>query len=152
MSTAATEPGRSGKTRPDDLDSLERLVGTWEVSGDSQGTVRYEWLAGRYFMLQHIELQGEEATSGLEVIGHLRPYNGESSPDIRSRYYAADGDTLDYTYEIADDVLTIWMGERGSEAYYRGTFNAAGDECNGAWVYPGGGGYVSNMRRVSPGK
>ncbi len=149
MSTP-TQAGTIRTQRPDDLDSLERLVGTWDVSGDSTGTVRYEWLEGRYFMLQHVELhQGGETTKGLEVIGHLRPYGGESSADIRSRYYAADGDTLDYTYEVAGDVLTIWMGERGSEAYYRGTFNADGDECNGAWVYPGGGGYVSNMRRVA---
>ena len=152
MSTS-TKAETDGMVRPDDLDSLERLVGTWEVSGESEGTVRYEWLEGGYFMLQHIELHhGGQTTKGLEVIGHLRPYGGESSPDIRSRYYDAGGDTLDYTYEVADDVLTIWMGERGSPAYYRGTFNSAGDECNGAWVYPGGGGYESNMRRVSAGE
>lgn len=148
MSTP-TEPEPVTTQRPADLDSLEPLVGTWEVWGNSEGTVRYEWLEGKYFMLQHIELQGEQATTGLEVIGHLRPYGSESSPDIHSRYYAAGGDTLDYTYEVAGDVLTIWMGERGSEAYYRGTFNSARDECNGSWVYPGGGGYDSNMRRVS---
>ena len=147
--TTATDETRTTE-RPTDLDSLEPLVGTWQVSGASEGKVRYEWLEGKYFMLQHVDLgQGDEATRGLEVIGHLRPYNEAFSPDIRSRYYAANGDTLDYTYEIVGDVLTIWMGERGSEAYYRGTFNSARNECTGAWVYPGGGGYESNMRRVS---
>ena len=77
--------------RPLDLDSLDALVGTWQVSGGSSGTVRYEWLEGKHFMLQHIDLDdGEGHTGGLEVIGHLRPYDGEPSADIRSRYKATD--------------------------------------------------------------
>ena len=87
-------------------------------------------------MLQHIELeQGGQPTRGLEVIGHLRPYGAEPSADIRSRYYSSSGETLDYTYEIDNDVLTIWFGERGSPAYYRGTFTPDGNACSGAWVY-----------------
>ena len=136
-------------TRPKDLDTLEPLVGTWRVSGGSEGTVRYEWMEGKYFLLQHIDLgQGEEATKGLEVIGHVRPYGGESSADIRSRYYSSGGETLDYTYELLDGVLTIWMGERDSPAYFQGTFSEDGNTCDGAWVYPGGGGYPSTMTRI----
>jgi hypothetical protein len=136
-------------SRPADLDTLDALVGTWQVSGGSSGTVRYEWMDGKHFMLQHIDLDdGEGHTGGLEVIGHLRPYDGEPSADIRSRYYATNGDTLDYTYEVDGGVLTIWFGERGSPAYFRGEFSEDGSECRGAWTYPGGGGYESNMTRV----
>src|SRR5215203_1499857 len=92
---------------------------------------------GKYFVLQHIDLgQGEEATKGLEVIRHLRPYGGESTADIRSRYYSSGGETLDYTYEVADGVLTIWMGERDSPAYFRGTFSPDGNTCDGAMGLP----------------
>jgi hypothetical protein len=51
-------------------------------------------------------------------------------------------------YELDGDTLTIWAGERGSPAYYKGTFSADGNSCAGAWVYPGGGGYESTMTRV----
>lgn len=44
------------------------------------------------------------------------------------------------------DTLTIWGGEKGSPAYYRGTID--GDTVTGAWVYPGGGGYDSLMERL----
>jgi hypothetical protein len=84
----------------------------------------------------------------MEVIGHLRPYGSEPSTDIRSRYYASDGDTLDYTYEVDGDILTIWMGERDSPAYFRGRFSEDGNSCTGDWVYPGGGGYSSTMTRM----
>lgn len=39
------------------------------------------------------------------------------------------------------------MGERGSPAYYAGTFTDD-DTITGAWVYPGGGGYDAIMSRV----
>jgi hypothetical protein len=39
------------------------------------------------------------------------------------------------------------MGERGSPAYYEGTFDDAGDVLTGAWHYPGGGGYSTVSTR-----
>ncbi|MBA3944869.1 MAG: hypothetical protein H0X37_09950 [Herpetosiphonaceae bacterium] len=56
-----------------DLTSLERLVGTWQVSGDAQGQVHYEWTEGKFFLLQHFDLvHGGRTIKGIEVIGHLR--------------------------------------------------------------------------------
>jgi hypothetical protein len=40
------------------------------------------------------------------------------------------------------------MGERGSPAYYQGTFYDDGNTITGAWHYPGGGGYSTTSRRV----
>ncbi|WP_350348242.1 hypothetical protein ABIQ69_16660 [Agromyces sp. G08B096] len=135
------------ETQPDpDLRSLDRLVGTWTVSGEAEGTVVYEWTEGGFFLLQHVELGG---TKGLEVIGHLRGYGESPSADIRSRYYGfSEGETLDYTYEIVGDTLTIWMGERGSPAYYEGTFSEDDSTLTGAWHYPGGGGYSTVSTRL----
>jgi len=130
-----------------DMKSLEKLIGTWTVSGDAEGTETYEWADGGFFILQHIELGG---THGLQVIGHEHKYGEEPSADIRSRYYGfGEGETLDYTWEIANDTLTIWMGERGSPAYYEGTFNQDGTVLTGAWHYPGGGGYSTVSTRGS---
>ena len=129
-----------------DLKSLDRLVGTWVVSGDSEGTVRYEWAEGSFFLFQHVDLGGNK---GLEVIGHEQKYGEAPSQDIRSRYYGfAEGETLDYAYELKGDTLTIWSGERGSPAYYEGTFSDDGNTLTGAWHYPGGGGYKSVATRI----
>jgi hypothetical protein len=134
-----TEPAR-------DLRALDRLVGTWELSGDVGGRVTYEWMEGGFFLVQHVDL-GQEGT-GMEVIGHERGFDSEPSADMKSRFYSSTGDTLDYVYEIEEDTLTIWFGERGSPAYYRGAFSEDGNVLAGAWHYPGGGGYEAISTRV----
>jgi hypothetical protein len=133
-----------------DLRSLgNRLVGTWEVSGGAQGRVRFEWMEGGFFLRQRVDLeQFGQKVRGIEVIGHLRPFGEAPSEDIRSRFYDNMGNTLDYVYELEEDTLIIWGGEKGSPAYYRGTIGDDGETISGEWVYPGGGGYESTMTRV----
>lgn len=132
-----------------DLKSLERLVGSWKVSGEAQGTVTYEWMEGDFFLIQRVDLeQFGEKVKGLEIIGHLRPFGEEPGADIKSRYYDTMGNTFDYVYELKNDALTIWAGEKGSPAYYKGAFSADGNSVTGDWVYPDGGGYTSTMTRV----
>jgi hypothetical protein len=129
------------------LDALDRLVGTWKVTGGSEGTVTYRWFDGGPFLIQDVDLvQDGRPIKGMEVIGRERPFGGEPSEDIKSRYYGSGGETYDYVYELEGDTLTIWGGEKGSPACFRGTFD--GDTLRGAWVYPGGGGYDSDMTRV----
>jgi hypothetical protein len=133
-----------------DLRALDRLVGTWEVTGGVRGRVVYEWLEGGFFLLQHVDLRQEDGQpiKGIEIIGHERPFGAEPSPEVKSRFYDSLGNTLDYVYELDGDVLTIWGGEKGSPAYYKGTFSQDGRSCAGAWVYPGGG-YESTMTRAT---
>ncbi|RSN63353.1 hypothetical protein DMH01_12270 [Amycolatopsis sp. WAC 04182] len=132
-----------------ELRALDRLVGTWKVTGGAEGTVRYEWMPGGFFLLQHVELsQFEERITGLEVIGNLRPFGEPPGEDVVSRFYDSAGNTLDYAYELTGDTLTIWAGEKGSPAYFQGTFDAEGTSMTGDWVYPDGGGYTSTMTRI----
>ena len=132
-----------------DLERLNRLVGTWKVTGEAQGTVTYEWMEGGFFLIQNVDLeQYGQRNKGLEIIGHEQPFGGEPSEDIKSRYYDSMGNTFDYVYEVEGDTLTIWAGEKGSPAYYSGTFSADGNTATGEWVYPGGGGYSSTMTRT----
>lgn len=135
------------------LKNLEKLVGTWTVSGpDIGGTTRFEWLEGGFFLVQHFNfVHYGKRVKGLEVIGLERPFGRGPSQDIRSRIYDNEGNTFDYVYESTDDTLTIWGGEKGSPAYYRGTWSDDGNTCAGAWVYPGGG-YESTMTRISGGE
>lgn len=132
-----------------ELRALDRLVGTWAVTGGAEGTVRYEWMTGGFFLLQHVDLtQHGERVTGLEVIGNLKPFGEPPGEDVVSRFYDCAGNTLDYVYEIDGDKLTIWAGAKGSPAYYEGTFAPDGNIVTGEWVYPGGGGYESSMTRL----
>ncbi|MCG3042071.1 hypothetical protein ACLIYM_16780 [Streptomyces fenghuangensis] len=143
--------GGAPAPRPDErIRALDRLTGSWRVTGGAEGTVVYRWMEGGFFLLQEVELEqyGQRVT-GLEVIGREKPFGAEEpGEDIRSRFYDGRGNTFDYVYELDGDTLTIWAGEKGSPAYFRGTFDASGDVLTGAWVYPGGGGYDSVMTRI----
>lgn len=131
-----------------DLQSLNRLVGTWQLSGDTKGTVTYEWMAGGFFLIQHVDytLHGHPVKC-LEIIGHLQPFGEGPGADIRSRAYSSTGDTLDYVYEMGNDTLLIWGGEKGSPAYFKGQFSEDGQTNSGEWVYTGGR-YQSVMTRI----
>jgi len=140
----------AGTSGDRELAALDRLVGTWKVTGGVEGTVTYRWLDGGFFLIQDVRLdQYGEGITGMEVIGRERTFGAEApSAEIKSRFYGRNGETLDYVYELDGDVLTIWGGAKGSPAYYRGTFDAAGDVLSGAWVYPGGGGYEATSTRI----
>ncbi len=146
-----TDDSPSARQPPEpslDLESLRRLVGTWEISGDVQGTVTYEWMEGGFFLIQRVDLgqQDGQRIKGSEVIGHEQPFGTEPSEDIESRFYSNSGDTLDYVYELEGETLTIWGGERGSPAYYEGKFSDDGNTLTGAWNYPGGGYEATSTR------
>lgn len=133
-----------------DLEPLDRLVGTWDVTGGAIGTTTYEWMEGRHFLLQRVDLeQFGQRIDGLEVIGHNQDFGTERDPEIRSCFYDNMGNTMRYVFEVDGDVLTIWGGEKGSPAFYRGTFSPDGNVVSGDWVYPDGGGYTSTMTRKS---
>lgn len=127
------------------------LVGTWRISGpDISGQVTYEWLEGGFFLIQHFDLlHSGHRNKGIELIGRERGFGAtEPGADIKSRIYDAEGNTFEYVYELEGDTLTVWGGEKGSPAYFRGTFSADGNTNTGAWHWPGGG-YESNMTRVT---
>ncbi|ONI75429.1 hypothetical protein BWI15_06135 [Kribbella sp. ALI-6-A] len=130
------------------LKALDRLVGEWTVTGGAEGVVKYEWMEGGYFLLQTVELeQYGQQIKGLEIIGNLRPFGEPAGADVVSRFYDSTGNTLDYTYELDGDKLTIWGGPKGSPAYFEGTFSDGDRVMAGEWIYPGGGGYQSTMTR-----
>ena len=132
------------------LKQLDRLVGTWKLSGEAHGQVRFEWMEGGFFLLQHVDMvHGDHQIKGMEVIGHEKAFGADQpGEDMKSRFYDNAGNTLDYVYELEGDTLTIWGGEKGSPAYYRGTFSDDGNTLSGGWVWPGGG-YNTTTTRVS---
>ncbi|MGI8336258.1 hypothetical protein ACRYCC_40480 [Actinomadura scrupuli] len=143
-----TDSTHGTRLADDALRALDRLVGTWSISGDASGNVTYQWMDGEYFLIQsgEVELFGNR-NRFTEIIGRERPFGAEPSAEIKSRTYTTEGDTLDYVYEIDRDTLTIWGGHRGSDMFFRGDFNAAGNILDGAWVWPGGGYTATSTRQ-----
>ena len=133
------------------LKGLDKLVGTWDVSGpDIKGQVKFEWMEGGFFLIQHVDfVHGGRPIKGMEIIGYELPFGAEKpSEDIKSHWFGNGPDTLEYTYEVDDQTLTIWGGEKGSPAFYKGQWSADGNTNSGAWTYPGGGGYESTLTRI----
>jgi hypothetical protein len=131
------------------MTTLDRLVGTWAISGGVKGQIRFEWLEGRHFLMQHVELEyGGRKISGIEMIGHLHQPGAQPTVDIYSRFYSfLDGLTLDYVYELRGDTLRIWYGPKGSTNYFEGRFDADGNSFRGSWHWPSGG-YDVVARRI----
>jgi hypothetical protein len=128
------------ETPGEGMRALDRLAGTWRLSGAVEGTVRFEWLDGRFFLLQHVDFVHDgRRVRGIEVIGYERPFGEAPGEDIRSRFYDSEGNTLDYVYELEGDVLTIWGGAKGSPAYCTCRFGDDGATMTSRWVWPGGG-------------
>jgi hypothetical protein len=69
MSDQANEPTEA-------LRRLDRLTGTWRVTGGAEGTVTYEWMEGRFFLTQRVDLEQDgQRIRGVEIIGHTRPFD-----------------------------------------------------------------------------
>lgn len=138
----ASEIASQSKSQPiSNLKALDRLVGSWRISGGSHGQIRFEWLEGGLFLMQHVELEfGPRKIKGVEIIGHLRQPGADASPEIHSRFYSfLDGLTLDYVYELSDDTLRIWFGPKGSDNHFIGHFAPDRNSFHGSWKWPSGG-------------
>jgi hypothetical protein len=132
------------------LKRLEVLVGTWHVSGPTiHGQVTFEWLEGGFFLVQHVDLNHSGHTiKAIEIIGYGRDWTGTPSQDCTSHLFDNAGNAFTYTWDVDDATLTIWGGERGSPAHFKGTFSDDRNTVTGAWEWPGGG-YESTMTRVA---
>jgi hypothetical protein len=131
------------------LKVLDKLVGTWKISGESEGETTYEWMEGGHFLIQRGHVTRPEGEFAyIQIIGYDRMPGAESAENITGRLYTSNGDTLLYTSEADDKTVTIWMGEKGSPAVYKGEWSDDGNTLTGEWEWPGGG-YKETMTRVN---
>jgi len=138
------------------LRQLDKMVGTWELKGRDfetggpiTGRMSFEWLDGGFFLLQRVDIDHVgQRVKGIEVIGYERKFGAEeASPDCTSHFFDNMGNSLDYVYDVTDDSITIWGGERGSPAHFKGRFSEDRRKISGAWEWPGGG-YEATMTKV----
>jgi len=116
------------------LKRLDKLVGTWRLSGrslgsqedDIRGQVTIAWLPGGYFMEQRgeIEVRGFKGQS-LEIIG----YDPATDTFPSTVYSSMDGAPAPYYWNVQGDVVTHWT--KGSK--YTGTFSEDGNTLTGGW-------------------
>ncbi len=149
--TAGTQADRQASEPHPALKQLDVLLGTWNVNGpDVDGTVAFERMEGGFYVVQRVDLDhAGNHVKGVEYIGY-DPSNGT----LRSYFFGnqAPGPfakvALECVWEVGDDTLTIWGGEVGSPAAYKGRFGDDRNTVTGRWEWPGGG-YESNMTRVT---
>ncbi|MFD0475944.1 lipocalin family protein [Nonomuraea thailandensis] len=100
------------KTPNPAMRQLDVLVGTWKVTNyddgkeTDQGTVRFEWLEGGFYLIQHVDLG---VSRSVEYIG----YDPETGT-LKSHLFGQSHEILKYTWEVTGDTLTIWYGDPGS--------------------------------------
>ena len=140
---------RSEPTPQPDLKALgDKLLGTWKISGESEGETTYEWMKGGFFLIQRGQVvRPEGAFEFVQIIGYDRTPGAEPGSAITGRLYTSHGDTLTYVCEDDEKTLTIWFGQKGSPAFYKGEWSQDSNTINGAWEMPGGG-YKETMTRV----
>jgi hypothetical protein len=126
------------------LGQLERLVGSWSVSGpEVSGETEFEWMEGDFFLIQHVNITAfGRAIKGAEYIGY-----DEDTRTLRSHFMDNHGSNFTYTWELEGDTLRVWFGERGSDNSFEGRFAEDGDSYSGAWRWPGGG-YQATLTRL----
>ncbi|MBV9791209.1 MAG: hypothetical protein JOZ51_23645 [Chloroflexi bacterium] len=142
------QAGSLPKTPHPALKQFDRLIGEWRISGpDVEGTIRYEWMEGGFFLIQHFDLInfGERYT-GIEYTGY-----DEDTATLRSRLMGTDGSRFMYTYGFEGDTMYYWFGEKGADNYSTGTFSADGNTITGQWQWPNPdgttGGYTYTLQR-----
>jgi len=137
----------SGRTSG--IEEFGRLVGTWKMGGDIDGTVTYRWALGKRFLIQDVDLvYAGRRIAGVEMIGHLAKVGATPTPEVWSRFYSFyDGLTLDYLYEFEGDVFRVWFEDKSLNNFLQATLAPGGLSFEGAWSWPGGG-YSFTATRV----
>ena len=101
-----------------DLRNFEKLIGTWQLTGNINGTSTYEWAEGKFFLLHNFEFaQDGNPYKGIEIIGHERGMGAEPGDEIKTRIYGfTDGLTQDYVYEVnSPHTYIVWLGKKGRQ-------------------------------------
>ena len=126
-----------------ELKKLDKLVGTWHVSGETSGQVSFSWMEGGFFLVQYVDLDGAK---GLEFIGY-----DEDSHSIKSHYFDNDGKVLEYTYKVSDTEHVVIIDMPGVKGKFSGRFTNNGNTITGNWHWRQGGediGYKAILTKV----
>ena len=141
------------------LGRLERLVGTWKLTGRTlsspedniTGWTTFEWMPRKFFLkaVGEITFQGSRMQS-LEIIA----YDPERKTFPASVYSSMSGNVFSYEWDIQGNTVI----HSGLGATYTGTFSEDGKMLIGGWrpdegrASTDGNSYDATMIRVEDGK
>lgn len=140
--------GKLPKEPYPELKKLESLVGKWHIETNigMEGYAAFEWMEGGFFMIQRFEFKiGDGNLKGIEYIGF-----DEDTQTLRSHMMDITGSNFTYTWDIVDDEMWYWFGEKGSDTFSHGKFSEDGNTVTGSWKMPHSNidGYDYSMTRV----
>jgi hypothetical protein len=131
-------PGDVPTGRPAALDRLDVLVGRWEMEAsfgagtpaatESGGVTTFEWLEGRYFLIQRFAVDHPAAPSGIAIIGP-----GGLPGTLEQHYYDSRGVARVYQAGLDDGVWKLWREAPGFWQRYSGVVSEDGTVIAGAW-------------------
>ncbi len=116
------------------LRRLDRLVGTWEISGRTlgskedniRGRVTIAWLPGEFFLEQRGHMTFMDATiDSLEIVG----YDPAMDTFPSTVYSNLGGIPVTYFWDVQGNTVTHW--EEGSK--YTGTLSEDSRTLTGGW-------------------
>ena len=123
------------------LNRLNRLVGTWTLSGRSigsdrdniSGTTTFRWLhdaAGSFFLQQDMALDYDgQPIKSHELIGFDPKTNAFSSLVFSNMA----PDPWPYTWDVKGEDLTISIKKSPMDATFKGEFGSDGNSFSGGW-------------------
>lgn len=120
------------------LKTLEPLIGSWEMSGRTEGAdtdnvsgkISFEWLPGGFFLKQHaqINFMGMEIDS-LELVGH-----DPQTDSLKSQVYTNMSPMpLPYEWAMDGNKLTISVKYGPLDATMHGELSEDGDVFTSSW-------------------
>jgi hypothetical protein len=143
--TDAPTPSDVPEGRAPALDRLDVLVGSWEMEArfaegafgpgspaivNRDGHTSFEWLEGRFFLLQRFQNDHPAAPSGLAVIGATDEPDG-----FVQHYFDSRGVARRYAMRLDERQWTL-QGEGGGGGFHQRYLGEIGDDGRrivGAW-------------------
>jgi len=136
-------PGDVPAGRPASLDRLDLLTGQWEMEASFQagysgagtpaitargGRTTFEWLEGRFFLLQRFVVDHPSAPSGIAIIGA----SGEPGT-FSQHYYDSRGVARVYQMSLEGRTWKLWREAPGFWQRYSGVVSDDGTAIQGSW-------------------
>jgi hypothetical protein len=71
----------------------------------------------------------------VKFMGYERKYGAaNSSPNLMEHWSASSsGNHFEYTWEVDDDSVTFWLGDRNSSSAFKGSWSDDHNKITGAW-------------------
>ncbi len=138
----ADRPGDVPAARPAALDRLDVLIGQWEMEASfaagyfgpgtpavasRSGRTTFEWLEGRFFVVQRFVNEHRAAPSGIAIIAVAGPET------FAQHYYDSRGVARFYQMSLDGGIWRLWREAPGFWQRYTGVVSDDGGTIQGAW-------------------